>query len=199
MKNRIIAIILTALVLLTLSACGANKATDGNVSGGNVTDGNIAESTSAAEEGFFSAFTATALDGKEYTEELFESGKVTMVNIWATYCGPCVNEMPHLEAISKIYADKGLSVVGIIGDSFDPFNKTLSETEVEKAKEIVAQTGVTYTNLTLSAELYETISNIIGAYPTTIFLDENGNIIASFIGSRSFEQWSAIVDSVLAA
>lgn len=148
---------------------------------------------------FFDAFTTKTIDGKDVTEEIFKGNKLTMVNVWGTFCDPCIYEMPFIEQLSKDYADKGLKVVGIVEDTFDFFKKENNADKLKKAEDIVAQTGVTYPILLPSESLNSVRLNFINTFPTTYFLNENGEIItAEYVGSRSYEQWAAIVDSILA-
>ena len=148
--------------------------------------------------GSFENFKAVDLSGKTVTDSIFKGKKLTMINIWATFCRPCINEMPSLEIISQEYADKGLQVIGIVSDvsySGDSYNKKL----YDSALEIVNTTGVTYTNLLPSGSLDIIKLGEVYSVPETIFVDENGQVIGrSFIGSRSLENWKEIVDEVLA-
>ena len=65
-------------------------------------------------------FATTDLDGNPVTaEEIFSENKVTMVNLWGTFCGPCINEMPDLEVLNGRLADKGCAMIGIVCDVID--------------------------------------------------------------------------------
>lgn len=184
MKKRIFAILLCVAVILTcLTACGGNKATDGNV---------VQESAV-----FFPDFSTTDINGKKQTQKIFEGNKVTMVNIWGTFWSPCINEMPDLEKLSKDYADKGLVIIGIVSDTYDYLNDENNADKTEKANNIIKQTGVTYTNLLPSESLNEAKLRYISTYPTTYFLNEKGELLGEYIGSRSYEQWATIIDSML--
>lgn len=189
MKKRILTALLCVAVILTcLTACAGNKASDGNVSNGDIIEENSA---------FFSHFTTISLDGKEYTEKIFEGNKVTMVNIWGTFCSPCINEMPDLEKLSKDFADKGLVIVGVVCDTYDYIKEENNADKIKDAEEIVAQTGVTYTNLLPSESLNKAKLDRITTLPTTYFLDENGVVLGEYIGSRSYDQWASIIDNIL--
>lgn len=189
MKKRILTALLCVVLILTcLTACGGNKATDGNVS-----DSNIIEE----DTGFFSGFVTTDIDGNKHTQKALKGNKVTMVNIWGTFCSPCINEMPDLEKISKDYADKGLVVIGIVSDTYDYFKDENNEDKIVKAKNIIEMTGVTYTNLLPSESLNKVRLDYVSTYPTTYFLDEDGELLGECVGSRSYEQWATIIDSML--
>ena len=60
-------------------------------------------------------FTLRDIDGKEVKLSTFK-GKVVMVNFWATWCGPCKIEMPHLDKMDREFEDKGFEVISISTD-----------------------------------------------------------------------------------
>lgn len=204
MKTRIIAAVLTVIIIVAcFTACGNNNASGGNATNGNATNGDITSTTlsdSAESKGaFFSDFSTKSLDGKEYTQDVFKDNKLTMVNVWGTFCAPCINEMPDLEKLSKAYAEKGLVIIGIVSDTYDYLKKDNNAEKLKKAEDIVAQAGVTYTNLLPSESLNQARLNYISTFPTTYFLNEKGEIIGSeYVGSHSYEQWASIVEGLLA-
>ena len=57
----------------------------------------------AGKEASFSNFTAITLDGETVTQDIFQDHDLTMINIWATFCGPCLSEMPDLGEIHEEY------------------------------------------------------------------------------------------------
>ena len=50
-------------------------------------------------------FSAKDIDGKNVSEAVFADSKITMVNVWGTFCGPCIREMPDLGVLDKKYGD----------------------------------------------------------------------------------------------
>ena len=74
------------------------------------------EETGDEKKDGFGAFESETLDGEKVTEEIFQQADLTMVNIWATFCGPCIQEMPDLAQLSEEYQDKGVQIIGLIGD-----------------------------------------------------------------------------------
>lgn len=211
MKKRIFALILTLMLLIScLAACGGDKVTDSNLTNGDVTveDGNndssevptLTEKDNGDADPFFKSFTTTTIDGEEVSEKIFTGNKLTMVNVWGTFCSPCINEMPDIEKLSKDYADKGVVVIGIVSDVYDYIKAENNADKIKDAESIIAQTGVTYTNLLPSVSLNQVRLNYINTFPTTYFLNEKGEIITSeYIGSRTYDQWANIIDSLLQA
>ena len=114
-------------------------------------------------------FETTDINGNKITsDELFAANKVTMVNIWASWCGPCVSEMPELERLNTELAEKGCGIIGILADAYE-------DTGLEDGKDVIKDTEVTYPVIlpweSFSDDLKYT------AYPTTYFVDSEGNIL----------------------
>lgn len=133
-------------------------------------------------------FTAKDLDGNTYiSDQLFRNYKITMVNVWATYCAPCVGEMPTFEKLSKEFSEDGYGMIGIIADG---------DTKSKDAKEIIKATGVTYPNICLNEDLQRLLQ--IQVTPTTYFVDKKGNILGDPIyGARKESQYKYELESRL--
>ena len=191
--KRFLAILMALLaVTFIFASCGNNGDADTNPDTQQTTDHNTKFRTGNE---LFKGITSTDLEGKEVDDSVFKGKKLTMVNIWGTFCSPCIGEMPDLQTLSEEYADKGLQIVGIVCDVLDS-----EDTEtIDMAKSIVADTGVKYQNLLPSDSLKTAILDSIISVPATIFLDEEGKQIGqNYIGSRSLDGWKAVVDSILA-
>ncbi len=190
MKKRIISILIAVVIFcLAFTACTGNKATEGNAPSDN----------SSAEAGVFGEFVSYDMKGKKVDHTALQGKKLTMVNAWATFCGPCISEMPDLQKISKEYEKKDFQIVGLVVDvSVDETGKPYNESLYAEAEKVIKDTGVKYTNILLSDSLKSSEAGSIYTIPTTYFLDENGNKIGeTYIGSRSYEDWCQIIDSLL--
>ena len=140
----------------------------------------------------FGEFKTKTLDGMDVNQDIFAEADLTMVNIWGTFCGPCIREMPDLGELSREYADKGFRMVGIISD--------VSQPEDETALEIVDKTEADYTHLVIpdDANMQYRILRNAQVVPTTIFLDKNGNQVGeTYPGAKSKKQWIAVIDKML--
>ena len=104
------------------------------------------------------------------SETLFAENKVTMINIWATTCGSCINEMPELEEMNREFRQKGGAIVGLVTDVSADNTEYLDE-----AQDIIKDTGVTYTNLCIWDGCENTLEAI--GTPTTYFVDSEGKLI----------------------
>lgn len=211
MKKRWMSILLVLILAgsaLTLGSCSAGQpgaATNESAapveSAGEAGPGESAPATGAAQEetaAGLTGFTTTDLDGNNVTQEIFADYDLTMVNIWATFCGPCIGEMPELGELKAEVADKGVNIVGIVVD-VQTTDGSISPEMVETARDIVAQTGADYTHLLPSESLNNVILNGVSAVPTTVFVDSRGNIMGdAYVGARDKAAWQEVIDGLLA-
>lgn len=102
----------------------------------------------------------------------YASKPVTLVSFWASWCGPCIKELPSLKRLHEDYADKGLYVVTInVGETADEINETIQEFGMQN-----------YTNL-LDPEGVEMKAWNVYGFPTNFIIDADGNLpYASFGG-----------------
>ena len=135
----------------------------------------VPQTWKGADEGIAISFETVDLNGNPVkSENLFAQNKVTMINIWATTCGPCINEMAELEEMNKEFKEKGGAIVGLVDDVWVDNMKYLDE-----AKSIIEATGVTYTNL-CAWDGYQNELEAVGT-PTTYFVNSHGEIIGDAI------------------
>lgn len=149
-----------------------------------------------ALEGGFDSFTMYDMDGNVYTEEMFRGHKLTMLNVWGTYCGTCIREMPDLQAISEEYDPAVLQILGMPGNVFQ-LGK-LSEEKMAEATEIIQKTGMTFPTLIPSAEINAGVLDYFIAFPTTLFFNEEGKQVDMVLGGYDKEGWEERIEELLA-
>lgn len=155
------------------------------------------ESVSSAEDPSFSNFKTVTLDGEEVDQDIFSDYDLTMINVWATFCSPCLREMPDLGEIHEEYKDKGVQIVGIVSDVLDS-NGKLVQSQLDTAREIVEETGAGYTHLLPNYDLMMAKLKDVSVVPTTFFVDKDGNLVGEDqLGSKSKEDWIKLIDKYL--
>lgn len=140
-------------------------------------------------------FSGETLDGQTVNSaELFAGAKVTMLNIWGTFCPPCLMEMPDLGQIAEDYAEADFRMVGLIHDVTAADSST-----GELAVEQIAETGADYMHLIANEEIIKNVLFDVYAVPTTLFIDSEGKLLCSpVVGSNAYETWAAAIDELLA-
>ena len=160
----------------------------------------LEESTGAAAEngdaGEFGKFTSADLDMNDVDQSILAGHKLTLINVWATFCGPCLSEMPSLGELNTEYADQGFQIVGIVTDVVNS-DGTLSDSQVSLAKEYAEKTGANYLHLLPTADLYEIALKNVTGVPTSYFVDENGHILKEVVGAQSKDDWAADIEELL--
>lgn len=141
------------------------------------------------------------VDGNKVTKDVFSDKEITLINVWTTWCGPCVGEMPELDALSKEYENSNskVSIKGLIVEvKGTDMRAGLSDEEKKLVKDIMKKSGATYQQLTVSEELKNTNFKRVIEFPTTYFVDKKGNLVGEKItGANSKEEWKTIIDERL--
>lgn len=192
MKNRLFTLLLVGILLTGCSQKTENppetETTTVSASEENT------ESETQEEEPFVLTFEANTVDGEALTSECFSQSKLTMLNVWATYCNPCLNEMPDLGTISTSYDTADFQVIGIISDVAED----AGDEDIKNAKDLIEQTGANYPHLLLNQSLYINLVGAIDSVPTTFFVNQNGEVLGYVIGAQSKENWEKIINDLLA-
>ena len=157
-------------------------------------------SSSKSDEstGVFQGFKGKDLDGNDVDDSLFAKNKVTVVNFWFSGCKPCVGELSKLNELNETLKEMGGEVVGINTDTLDN-----NEAGIKEAKEILKAQGASYKNLTFDSN--STVGKYAGnimAFPTTVLVDKDGNIVGEpFMGGiddqSNYDQLMKQIQSVL--
>lgn len=200
MKIKIFALLLAGLLL---TGCGQNHTVESNVTTDTITETEASTSTdastetqeTASEEPYIVTFDAPTLDGKTITSDCFADSKLTMLNVWATYCNPCLSEMPDLAEIATAYDSADFQMIGIISD----VSIYSEEDAITEATDLVTQTGATtYPHLLLNESLYQNLVGGIDSVPTTFFVNQKGELLGYMVGAQTKETWEGIINDLLA-
>lgn len=143
------------------------------------------------------SFRTQDINGEEVNQDIFQNYSLTLVNVWGTFCGSCLDEMPVLGELQKKYVSKGVNIVGIVVDVQDE-DMGIIEDQRKLAQEIVSGTGANYTHLLISEDMIEPVLSQFDAIPASFFVDNHGNIVSEFyIGSREKEDWVTIIEETI--
>ena len=199
MKKTAAILLIATLSLGIITGCGNSEqqAQSGAETAQPEASQDTAQATEAAapEDGIIN-YTVKDLDLNDVAlADYVKGNKVTMINFWGTFCGPCISEMPDLGEIERKYKDKGFEIVGLTTDVADP-QGNYDESVIDDARSIIEDTGITYPVLVAPVQLMEDIG--LQYVPTTYFLDSEGNVLGSAeIGSKSSTEWENVIDGYL--
>lgn len=149
--------------------------------------------------GDFGFLKGQTLDGKAVDGEIFKEAKLTVVNVWGTFCSPCIGELPHLGEIAEEYQGKGVQMIGVVADVYNQ-DSQLDETVVNDAKDIVKETKSDYMHIIPDLDFCRVILSNMSAFPTTYFVDSEGNFVGkAVVGAMDKAGWIETIDAVLAS
>lgn len=129
-------------------------------------------------------FTFKSLDGNKISLSDYK-GKVVIVNFWATWCGPCIHEMPDLQKLYEKYNKDGLQILGLTVQSRE-----------QQIPGLLKRTGVKYPIL-LDAEPAVEKYGPFNSIPQTYIINRDGEIVEEITGPRSFKQFEKKIKDLL--
>lgn len=219
MKSKVLTILLVVFLLVGCGQNGADNASESSnlqaveneaqeseadsqtVESANESDAEVSkgtetptESTDAEEPPYVLTFEATTTEGETVTSDCFADSKLTMINIWGTYCNPCLAEMPDLGEIAASYDTGDFRLIGVVCD----VPEGADEADVDNAKVLIEETGANYTHLLLSESLYTNLVGGTDAVPTTFFVNQKGEVLGYVVGANSKETWVSLIEQLLA-
>lgn len=145
--------------------------------------------------GSMQSFSAPDMAGGTVTEAIFADYDVTMVNIWTTWCGYCIMEMPDLQELYESLPEN-VNLISVCGDA---------ETERELADEILSEYGISFTVIEANSDLNSSLMPAVQALPTTVFLDSKGRPIGDAqiglpnLGETVSDSYLILISSALEA
>lgn len=198
MKNVVFRSILSALLAVSLvfGGCQSTGSAQDKKPAEVTEEKETEEETASVEvhdqQTVFGEFTTYTQEGEEVNQDIFAEADLTMVNIWGTFCGPCLQEMPYLEELANEYAEKNVAIVGIISDVYEPENA--------EVQDVIDATGAKYMQLIHSEDLYNNFLRMVQAVPTTVFVNSEGMRVGDVLmGARDKETWIAEIEARLEA
>ena len=143
----------------------------------------------AAGKPLIGTFETLDLDGNTVTEDIFSKADVTFVNVWGTFCPPCIAEMPDLEQIHQELPDN-MQMIGILCDV-----ESMDVPQYQEALEIVKETGVTYPSLIGNGSMTGLLQSVY-AVPTSFFVDSNGCMIGAPVVGANLDAYKILLEEL---
>ena len=135
----------------------------------------------------FPKITMMDMTGREWRPEEL-AGKVVVVNVWATWCKPCVHEIPDLVAVQQAYEKKGAVLIGLLNDKVD-------DSEIA---DYIDRMKINYPIVKMDDALYDAFG-APDRLPTTFVYDKSGHLHYGEPGIMTDERLGAMLDKLLAA
>jgi cytochrome c biogenesis protein CcmG/thiol:disulfide interchange protein DsbE len=120
-------------------------------------------------------FTRADLDGKSRTLSAYR-GKVILLNFWATWCEPCLAEIPRFSAWQQRYGPSGLQILGIAMDD-----------ELDAVRQLAHRDHLTYPIIMGDAQVGQLYGGILGL-PLSYLIDAQGRVVARYRGEPDLKQ-----------
>ena len=178
-RKRMTAALFSVLMLLSLAACGPKEQNNGQNNGSGVV--------------------APVETMDTLTMDVFQDYDLTLVNLFTTWCTPCVQEIPELDRLKKQMADKNVNVIGVCLDAVDPYGAPIPE-NIATAFQLKARTGAEYNFYQPDLDLFGGRMMQVTAVPETFFVDREGNVVGNtWMGARNLSAWTKVVEETLAS
>lgn len=186
---------LLVLSLVLLCGCGGDggKTPSEPLPETESADGASAQEEPPSEEEaepIYITFEGTDLEGNAVSQDIFSQSQLTMVNVWATYCNPCLNEMPGLGELAAEHDRSEFQLIGIVSDVREGDDQTLVES-------LVQETGANYTHLLANDSIDQALLSSVSAVPTTFFFDQEGAYLGGVVGSAEKSDWEELIHELL--
>jgi thiol-disulfide isomerase/thioredoxin len=113
-------------------------------------------------------------------------GKVCIVDIWGTWCGPCVMEIPSFIKLQNEFEDRGFQMIGLNKENSPP------ESATPMVRQFIATHGINYPCALIDEGILRQIPQLEG-YPTTLFIDHEGKVRAKLVGVHPHDKLESMV------
>lgn len=141
----------------------------------------------------FPSFDTEDIFGAKISSKVFSENKLTVVNVFTTWCEPCKLELPELAKLDKELEDVGFLGIVIDIDEGDGVN----ESALRTAKDLCNEYGAAYPYLITNGALTEFCREIY-TVPTTYFVDKDGKIVGDpIVGPTSASMWKDFIEQKL--
>ena len=187
-------LILSGILMLSLALLGGcgGKASEPSAETAPEAEPPAQEEPSSEEEAapIHITFEGTDLEGNTISQDIFTRSRLTMVNVWATFCNPCLREMPGLGELAAEYDPAEFQLIGIVSDVREGEDQSLVES-------LVQETGADYPHLLANDSLDQALLSGVSGVPTTFFFDGEGAYLGGVVGSAEKSDWEELIHELL--
>lgn len=113
----------------------------------------------------------TKVDGSGTLSLSEQKGKVVLVDLWATWCAPCLSELPHLQEMAESFAPEDFLMLGVVLESGDRAD----------VQEFIEEKGIHYAQVMGEDGTKESFGPFLG-YPTKYLIDRDGKVVKRYFG-----------------
>ncbi len=196
-----ITLMMVVLLMLTISSCGqeSEKYIDSKqeFSSEDLEKMVMPESLGTTED--LNKFATIDIYGNPVSNEVFADYDYTIIDVWGTYCNPCIKAMPDMKKVYDEYKEKGINVMGIVVDVQNA-DRTPQMDSIGTARAIVEKQEADFTHILIPENLLYSLLSDIRVIPTQFLVDNEGNIVTEFFeGGKNFEKWSELLDKKIDA
>lgn len=173
---------LVTAAFLVYSCSGDNR--DSSQKAGEQPKGAVAATSQNAQS--VPSFAAIDINGAVRQSSEWIGKQPVVLNFWGTWCPPCRHEIPALKQLYSEYRGKGVEILGLALDWRD---------SPESVRKFAAENDMQWQMLMADRDMFADYKGT--GVPTTFFLDREGNVVAQFLGPRSYEQFKEAFEAIL--
>lgn len=145
------------------------------------------EETEILDPNAFVPFEGVDFDGNAVSNDIFKENALTLVNVWGTNCGPCLEEIPYLQEINDELADEGFQIIGFLAGG---------ESYKGDAVEILDMLDADYMNVIVPEEVFGKLR--VQYIPTSFLVDSQGNVVEKrIVGALTKERYLEKINKYL--
>ena len=149
----------------------------------------------ACAQGGRMVFSSADLKGTAVTQEIVKQARLTVFNVWGTFCSPCLREMPDLGRLADELAPQGVQFVGVVADWHDRKGRP-DRGQIEHAAHLSERTGAKYLHILLTPDFVESVGSF-NVVPMTFFVRSDGTVASRHMGARSGGEWRSLIEEEL--
>lgn len=180
-------IMIVLMICLVLTGCQKGEARQGSAADQEMNSGASMDEENPVVGVDLSGIEMKDIEGNSLDGSIFKDKKLTVLNLWATWCGPCVEEMPEFEEVWQEMKDQDVQFIGLAIDS-----------DANEILDLKKNLNITYPLIFESKALTEEIASQFDYVPVTLFVDGQGKVMDTIIaGGTSGKNLKASIEGLL--